>query len=81
MTRLDPARLVRCSALLALAGVALTCLSLVVPKPILLVIGMTVGQAIGTLSLTLYLTAVVVDLQRARVLSADDEHRPGKEPE
>jgi len=82
MTRLDPSRLVRWAALLALAGVALTCLSLIVPRPIPLVIGMTVGQAIGTLSLALYLTAVLVDLRRARVLSADDERKPpGKDPE
>ena len=74
--RLRSERLVRWAALLALVGVALTCLSLIVPKPIPLVIGMTVGQGIGTLSLALYLTAVIMDLVRARVLSPDDGDKP-----
>ncbi len=56
-------KLVFLSAIATLAGVFLMVASLVSPKPILLVLAMSVGQGIGTLSLGLYLLAIVLDLQ------------------
>ena len=54
----------RGSAILALAGLALVALSLLVPRPIPVVIAMTVGQVLGTASLLLFLLALVLDRSR-----------------
>jgi hypothetical protein len=56
-------KLVLLSAIGALASLALMVLSILAPKPIYLVLAMSVGQGIGTLSLALYLLAIVLDLQ------------------
>ncbi len=56
-------KLVFLSGIVTLVGLALMVLSIVAPKPIFLVLAMSVGQGIGTLSLALYLLAIVLDLQ------------------
>ena len=56
----------RWSALLALAGLALVVLSLLVPKPLPVVAAMTLGQVLGTASLLLFVSALVLDLLRGR---------------
>ncbi len=56
-------KLVLISAIATLLALALMAASIVSPKPILLVLAMSVGQGIGTLSLALYLLAIVLDLQ------------------
>jgi hypothetical protein len=56
-------KLVLLSAIGALASLGLMILSILAPKPIYLVMAMSVGQGIGTLSLALYLLAIVLDLQ------------------
>ena len=56
-------KLVLLSAIGALVSLGLMILSIVSPKPIYLVLAMSVGQGIGTLSLALYLLAIVLDLQ------------------
>lgn len=56
-------KLVFLSGVATLVGLGLMVLSLVSPKPIYLVMAMSVGQGIGTLSLALYLLAIVLDLQ------------------
>ena len=56
----------RWSALLALAGLALVALSLLVPKPLPVVAAMTLGQVLGTASLLLFVSALVLDLLRGR---------------
>ena len=56
-------KLVLLSAVGALASLALMILSIVAPKPIYLVLAMSVGQGLGTISLALYLLAIVLDLQ------------------
>ncbi len=56
-------KLVFISGIATLVALALMTLSIVAPKPIYLVLAMSVGQGIGTLSLALYLLAIVLDLQ------------------
>ncbi len=45
-----------------LGAVVLMSLSLLFPGPLLLVVAMSVGQALGTLSLALFLLAIALDL-------------------
>jgi type III secretory pathway component EscT len=56
-------KLVLLSAVGALASLGLMILSILAPKPIYLVLAMSIGQGIGTLALALYLLAIVLDLQ------------------
>jgi hypothetical protein len=57
----NPEWLVRAAALLALVGLSFIAASILIPKPLAVVAGMTVGQGLGTLSLLLYLRAIWVD--------------------
>jgi hypothetical protein len=61
----DVKRLVVISSIATLAALGLMVLSIVLPNPIFLVVAMSVGQGLGTLSLALYLLAIVLDLQKA----------------
>ena len=56
-------RLVLISAILTLVSLFLMIVSIVFPKPLLLVLAMSLGQLFGTSSLALYLLAIVLDLQ------------------
>lgn len=56
-------KLVFLSGIATLAALGLMVLSIVSPKPIYLVMAMSVGQGLGTISLALYLLAIVLDLQ------------------
>jgi hypothetical protein len=75
----DPEKLVRAAAVLALVGLALFAWSVLDPRPVPVVVAMSVGQAIGTLSFLLYVLAIYLDLRRARVLGkgADAAEKPG----
>ncbi len=56
-------RLVLISTITTLVALALMVVSIVFPKPLLLVLAMSLGQLFGTLSLALYLLAIALDLQ------------------
>ena len=56
-------RLVTISAVSTLVAVGLMVMGIVFPRPLLLVLAMSLGQFFGTLSLALYLLAIVLDLQ------------------
>lgn len=74
MTHAQVKKLVVLSGFATLAALCLMVLSILSPKPIYLVLAMSVGQAIGTLSLALYLLAIVLDLQHvARVEAATED--------
>ena len=74
----DPEKLVRVAAVLALIGLTLFVWSVLDPRPVPVVVAMSVGQGIGTLSFLLYLLAVYLDLRRARVLgNGDVAEKPG----
>ncbi len=66
--------LVRAAAVLALVALGLIVWSVLSPTPISVIAVMSVGQAIGTLSLLMYLIAVIRDLRRAKVFE-DQEPR------
>ena len=56
-------RLVLISTVTSLGALLLMVVSIVFPKPLLLVLAMSLGQLFGTLSLALYLLAIALDLQ------------------
>ncbi len=56
-------RLVLISAVMSLVALGLMVVSIVFPKPLLLVMAMSLGQFFGTASLALYLLAIALDLQ------------------
>jgi hypothetical protein len=73
-------RLLVASCLLTLVGLALIVWSVVDPRPVPVMLAMSVAQGIGTLAFLLYLTVVLLDLRRARVLG-DDAAPPSSTPE
>ncbi len=63
LSKITIRRLVTISASTSLVALGLMIVSIVFPKPLLLVLAMSIGQLFGTLSLALYLLAIVLDLQ------------------
>ncbi len=63
ISKLTIRRLVLISTITTLVSLFLMIVSIVFPKPLLLVLAMSIGQLFGTLSLALYLLAIVLDLQ------------------
>jgi hypothetical protein len=63
ISKLTIRRLVLISTITTLASLALMVAGIVFPRPLLLVLAMSLGQLFGTLSLALYLLAIVLDLQ------------------
>jgi hypothetical protein len=63
ISKLTIRRLVLISTITTLVSLGLMVMGIVFPKPILLVLAMSLGQLFGTLSLALYLLAIVLDLQ------------------
>jgi hypothetical protein len=63
ISRLTIRRLVLVSTITTLVSLLLMVMGIVYPRPLLLVLAMSLGQLFGTLSLALYLLAIVLDLQ------------------
>jgi hypothetical protein len=63
ISRLTIRRLVLISTITTLVSLGLMVMGIVFPQPLLLVLAMSLGQLFGTLSLALYLLAIVLDLQ------------------
>ena len=59
----------RLAAVLTLLALVLMVSSLLHPHPILVILAMSAGQALGTLAFLLYLWVIVSDLRAARVLA------------
>jgi hypothetical protein len=59
----------RWAALAGIASLALMVWGVLDPHPIALVIAMSVGQALGTLSFLVFCLVVVTDLRNSRVFS------------
>jgi hypothetical protein len=74
---LDVKKLVLLSTIATLAALALMVVSILLPNPFLLVLAMSVGQGLGTLSLALYLLAIVLDLQGVSAEDAAERERSG----
>lgn len=66
--------LLRVSAVLALLALGLIVWPIFQPHPLLIMLGMSVGQGIGTLSFGFFLYVVISDLRRKRVLSRTASH-------
>jgi len=64
------ARVLQAACALALVAIALMIWSLFDPRPAPIVLAMSVGQILGTLSLVAFLGVVVADLRRARFEAA-----------
>ena len=73
ISRLTIRRLVLISIITTLASLLLMVMGIIFPRPLLLVLAMSLGQLFGTLSLALYLLAIVLDLQG---LGEDDDIGP-----
>lgn len=58
----------RIACVASLAALGLIVWSLVHPKPLPVIVAMSVGQAIGTLSLLFFLGSIVLDLRSRRLL-------------
>lgn len=61
-------RLLRIASVFALIGLTLMVWSVLVPTPMPVLVGLSVGQAIGTLSFLLFLVVVAIDLGVKRKL-------------
>lgn len=66
-------RILRVAAVLAMIGLAFMLWAVFVPTPMPVILAMSVGQGIGTLSFALYLFVVVSDLHRARAFEPPPE--------
>jgi len=71
-------RLLRAACVLALIGLALVTWSVLDPRPLAVVLAKSLGQAIGTASLALFLAVVAADL--VRMDKTDERRGPGGPP-
>ena len=78
MKHLQVKRLTYLAAAATLGAVGLMTLSIVSPKPIFLVLAMSVGQGLGTLSLAAYLLAIALDLNVGAALAEQVEESVGE---
>jgi hypothetical protein len=63
-------RALRLAAISALLALCLMVWGVLDPRPISLVVAMTVGQALGTLSFAVFCAVVFLDLRKAGVFSS-----------
>jgi len=72
---------IRCACVLALAALGMFVWSVLDPRPIPVILAMSVGQVLGTLSLAILLGVVALDLraaERTRASSASPPPRAGR---
>ncbi len=62
--------LLRVACVMAIVALALMAWSMLDPRPLPVLVAMSAGQALGTVSFLIFLAVVVSDLRRAR--AADD---------
>ena len=75
----EPYNLLRLAAAGALLALALMVAAFLLPGHVPLIVFMSAGQGLGTLSFGLYLLVVILDLRRAGVL--EPPRSPASEPE
>ncbi len=73
MKHLQVKRLTYVASAATLGAVAMMVLSIVSPRPIFLVLAMSLGQGLGTLSLAAYLLAIALDLNVGAALAEQVE--------
>ena len=57
--------LLRMACIVALVGLGVFAFSMLYPRPLVVVLSMSIGHAIGMLAVVLYLLAIVVDMVRS----------------
>lgn len=62
-------RALQAACLLTLVGLGLQAYALLVPRPLPIIVALSVGQGIGTLAFVVYLSVFIYDLRRRRVLT------------
>jgi len=67
------AKVLRVAAVLAIVGLIFMVWAVLVPTPMPVILAMSIGQGVGTLSFLLYLLVVIAELRRRGVL--DEEER------
>jgi cytosine/uracil/thiamine/allantoin permease len=65
-------RVLASACVLALVALALMVWSLLEPTPVPVLVAMSVGQALGTISLVMFVAVVIADMRRAHL-----EREPG----
>lgn len=77
-------RKLRWACYMTLLALAMMVYSLVYPKPLPVIVAMSLSQALGTFSLLLFLIVVAADFRRARILDrkgpASEAQLPGDTP-
>ena len=68
-------RLLRVAAVFSLVGLALMMWSMFDPRPAPVLIGLSLGQVIGTTSFAIYLSVVIWDIRRRRRETSSPEDR------
>ncbi len=61
----------RIASLLAILGLVLMCWGVVQPTPFPIIIGLSIGQGLGTVSFLIYLAVVLADLRRKKVFDGE----------
>jgi hypothetical protein len=74
--RLTSERLIRLSAALALFAIALMAWSLLGSSVVSIMVAMTIGQAVGTVSLLLYVLVLWREFRRSRLLEESEPEEP-----
>lgn len=64
--RMGTQRLITASCVLGLVAMAMMCWSVLDPTPVPVLVAMSAGQAVGTLSLLCYIAAVIIEVRRER---------------
>lgn len=80
MKQLSVHSLVNWACVFALIALALMGWSFVDPRPVSIMVAMSIGQVIGTLSFGAFLLAITIDLRRARVLQIGKSTPPPSRP-
>lgn len=71
MTRTRRHRWLRLACWLTLLGLSSFCWSVLDPRPVPVMVAMSIGQVIGTFASLIFLVIVVADLRTANVLKDD----------
>ena len=77
MTSAASTRILKAACWLALSALALMVWSLLDPRPIPVIVAMSVGQVLGTLSLAAFLILISADLRRALLRPPGSSRPPG----
>jgi hypothetical protein len=73
MMKFNQTRVLKAACVLALAALALMSWSLFDPRPIPVVLAMSLGQLLGTMSLGAFVAVVVLDIRAHRAIATKEK--------